>query len=266
MKHLAISVLVAAVLAGASAAPAAEVLFQDGLNSYAGTEDTSLVQNAANNNYGGRTTLIMGPPGSGQQRAPIIQFDLSSIAGQYESIESMKLRFWVSNTSSSATFNLNLLREGNAGWVEGSSNGTTETGTSTWNYRVYNTQQWLGGTSGARLAADVYGAVATFTLSTATTPVGTMVEINVDPAALAANVDTLTEIVDLWTRGGGSDNAGFQIYGGYNASWQVHSSESATPAMRPQLVIEYSPIPEPASALLLVLGALAASARRRRWK
>ena len=263
MSKVACRLTLAAVVAlgwSVSGAAADVVTFKQGAAGYAGTEDATLIQDNANSNYGGRNEILLGPMGSGKQRAGVIRFDVTSLAGQYQTIDSMKLRFWVFRTAANGTYNLNLLREGNANWVEGSSNGAPETGAASWNYRQYNTLQWLGGTSGARLAADIYGAMGSMTLNAAT-PVGTMVEITLDPSALASNVDTLTEVVDLWTQNSGADNAGIQIYGG-SGQWGVDSSESTTASARPELVVEYT-IPEPATLALAAVGLLAWRRRRR---
>ena len=245
---------------GSADAEATVVTFQEGAAGYAGTEDTTLIQDNAAKNYGGRNEILLGPVGNGRQRAGVIRFDVTSLAGQYETIDSMKLRFWVFRTAANSNYNLNLLREGNANWVEGTTNGAVQTGTATWNHRQEATVAWLGGQSGARLGTDVYGAMGTMSLSGAT-PVGTMVEVNLDPSALASNVDTLTEVVDLWTQNSGADNAGIQIYGG-SGQWGVDSSESTTASARPELVVEYT-IPEPATLALAAVGLLAWRRRRR---
>jgi hypothetical protein len=95
-----------AILGFASPAPAATVTFKDGstvlssdglidITNYQGTEDASLVQESANNNYGGRNEILLGPLGGGKQRAGVIRFDVTSMAGIYQTIDSVKLRFTV---------------------------------------------------------------------------------------------------------------------------------------------------------------------------
>jgi autotransporter-associated beta strand protein len=220
----------------------ADVLSSDGfvdITDYQGTEDSTLIQDSANNNYGGRNEILLGPLGGGKQRAGLIRFDVTSMVGIYQTIDSVKLRFTVVRlaSASTSTWNINLLREGNAGWVEGTANGAAEAGSPSWNYLSYNTTEWLGGKSGARLAADVYGPMTTMTF-TSSTLVGDVVELTLDPSSLDPSVDTLTEIIDLWS---GGTNAGIQIYGG-SGQWGVASSEAATIGDEPELLIEYTSI------------------------
>ncbi len=233
--------------------------FQDGVDGYAGTRDTSLVQESPNNNYGDRVNVLIGAHGSGRQRAGVIGFDVTSLNGLYSTIASVKLEFTVGvTTAGTNTWQLNLLREGNADWVEGSSNGEAEAGTATWNKK--NTANWLGGNSGARLATDVYGSMASMTFTNGSTVTGNKVMVTLDPSSLDESVNTLDEMMNLWS---GGTNAGIQIYGG-SGQWSVDSKDNAVVANRPKLIVEYTPIPEPHSAALLGLGGVALVLRRRK--
>lgn len=61
------------------------------------------------------------------------------------------------------------------------------------------------------------------------------------------------------------DNFGWLLMGEQGlGSKRFRSSESAAVSERPQLVIDYTPVPEPTSSLLCLLAGLAALARRRR--
>jgi len=208
----------------------AAVLSSDGLidiADYQGTEDTSMVQESSTKNYGGRTTLLVGVIGSGRVRTGLIRYDLSAMAGIYQTIDSMTLRL-----------------EGNADWVEGTVNGATQTGSACWKYAQHDTVDWLGGQNGARGAADLYGTVASVTLNDTVAGAGMWVDIPIDPSGLDPSVDTLTEIVTLWIGNGGADNAGIHMtYGNpvNKPQWQFASSETATAANAPELVITYTP-------------------------
>ncbi len=234
---------------------AATITFQDGVDGYAGTKDTTLMQNDADGDFGGRNEILLGATGANAQRAGVIAFDVTSMDGIYSSIDSVTIEFTVFRTAATNTWNLNLLREGNAGWVEGTDTaGATVAGTATWNDMASPTD-WLGGSSGARLAADIYGAIGSMTFTNGTTVVGTVVQVTLDPTALAdTSVDSLTEIFDIWT---GGTNAGLQIYGG-TGQWGVDSSEGLTVAERPKLIVEYTAVPEP-SAYAAIAGFLALS-------
>ncbi|WP_435892508.1 DNRLRE domain-containing protein [Oceaniferula spumae] len=222
------------------------------------TADTTLIQNFANGNYGGRTEVLIGPTGSSQQRAGLVLFDTSSLAGA--TINSMTLRFVLFRTAATGTWEVNMLREGNAGWVEGTEvGGTVEAGTATWNHRANPGTSWLGGNSGARLGTDIYGSMGSFTLTSGTDLVDDVIDT---PLTVGGTGFTdLTALVDHWNTG--SNNAGFQIYGGGagNTQWGFDSKEGTGAA---QLIIDYTPVPEPSSIALLGLGGLALLLRRRK--
>jgi len=223
----------------------ATVVSSDGLihiTDYNGTEDTSMVQESPNNNYGGRTTILVGVLGSGRVRTGIIRYDLSALAGKYQTIDSMTLRLYVDAMKGSQTMGVSLEREGNAGWVEGSVNGTPQSGSADWKYAQADTVDWLGGQNGARGTADLYGTVASVPLDGTVAGPGTWVEISIDPSGLPPEVNTLTKIVGLWNGGG---NAGIHMsYGSPSGGpqWQFASSETGTAEHAPELVIEYTPV------------------------
>lgn len=270
-----------AVFAISPAASAATITFQEGAHvvssdgkidiaNYTGTRDTSLVQESSNNNYGGRTTILVGVLGSGRVRGGLVGFDVSALAGHYLTIDSMTLRLYVDATSaagSSQTISVALEQAGNAGWVEGTANSATQTGSADWNYAAHTSGAWLGGTNGARTASDLYGNVGSLAVSaTGTGQTGTFVDFTLSAASLPASVNTLTKIIELWLGSGGANNAGLLLSYGANVSnpqWQFASSESATASHAPQLIITYT-VPTPAAlpAGLSLIGLL--SMRRRK--
>ncbi|MCP5536457.1 MAG: DNRLRE domain-containing protein [Akkermansiaceae bacterium] len=217
------------------------------------TADTSLVPESPDNNYGSRTEVLIGNAG-GNVRAGLLRFDTTALAGA--TINSMTLRFVIFRTSTTGTWNVNMLREGNSGWVEGTVNGAVQNGSATWNHKANPGTTWLGGSSGANAAADRYGSMGSFTLTSGTDVIDDVIDTTLTVGG--TGFSDLTALVDHWNTG--SNNAGFQIYGG-TGQWGFDSKEGSGAA---QLIIDYTPVPEPSSAALLGLGGLALILRRRK--
>ena len=228
----------------------ADLASSDGLfevPGYLGVSDTSLVQEFSNYNYGARETLLVGVLGNGRVRDALLRFDLSAIAGEYTSIEAMKLRLHVNavtSTSTSMVMNVGLQQPGNAGWVEGTTNYQLQTGSACWNHARHNTLPWLGAANGARTAADLQGLVGNTFVSNQTAPQGSWIEIPLRAIAGNPQADTLTKIVNQWISNNGQDNAGlllvYQSRSGY-PQWLFSSSNQADPSLRPELVVEFTP-------------------------
>ncbi|MFD0892064.1 glycoside hydrolase family 97 catalytic domain-containing protein [Luteolibacter ambystomatis] len=218
------------------------------LSNYQGVQDTSLVQETPGNNYGGRDTLLVGVLGSGKVRSGLTRFDLSVLGGRYASIKSMTLRLRVAavtDLSASCQVGVQLEREGNSGWVEGSANGAAVSGTSCWNHAASTAGAWLGGTAGARTATDCYAQLGSATLDSSIAPVGAWIEIPLSAPSGVSTRDSLTKIVDSWIAGGGSGNAGLLLtYGApYTGApqWQFASSDHTNADWHPELIVEYFP-------------------------
>lgn len=240
--------------------PSSSVIFKKGaviessdgllpMADYQSVQDTSLVQEAPNNNYGGRSTFSVGVLGNGKVRSGLLRFDLAPLAGRYASIKSMTLRLRVAaiaDTGTGCQIGVQLEREGNAGWVEGSGNGTVVSGAACWNHRTYANGAWLGGTAGARTTSDCYGQLGTATLNVTSAPVGGWVEIPLTAPGGVPGRETLTKIIDAWTAAGGSGNAGLLL--GYGApysgwpQWDFASCDHPNADWRPELVVEYLPL------------------------
>jgi len=229
----------------------ADIVSSDGLfevSGYQGAEDTSLVQESSDNNYGARGDLLVGVIGSGKVRNALLRYDLSAIAGQYRSIDSMKLRLYVDSFTDAADWfemNVRLERAGNAAWVEGVANGQIQDGAATWNHAVRSGVPWLGGADGARLPEDVHGAMGNAIVAENTASVGSWIEIDLVPVDADPEADTLTKIVDLWTRNAGADNAGMLLV--YQSKfgapqWTFSSSDAGDAALRPELLVEFTPL------------------------
>lgn len=291
MMHRIASLVALAALSGVgiATAGATTITFQEGanvvssdgqivINDYSGTRDTSIVQENAGLNYGGRPTLLVGVLGSNKVRSGLIGFDVTSLAGQYTSITSITLRLYVDSihdSTSTEQINVSLEKSGNAGWVEGTGNGAAQTGTADWNYAGDSSVPWLGGENGARTTTDNYGNVATTDkLTSSTAGAGTWIDIDLSALPGVTGVQTLTQIMDLWSGNGGADNAGMILKYLYNTDtfsgtpqWSFASSEYGTQTLRPELIVNYvAAVPSPAALPggLLLLGLIGAGRRRSR--
>ncbi len=252
-----LAVLVAVLCVGSTAA-ADTVTFQDGLNNpltgspYAGTDDNWLFRITSssihsNYNYGADGKIIAGATytsGVTRRYRSLLRFDLTSLAEEYANIDSVKLRLYVSASDVSVANNLQLFHftANNGDWVEGTKNGATETGSTCWNYRKYNTTSWGSGTAGTA-ASDYDG--------------GAIVETAYDSNLTGWMEFVFTDFtfIDDWAAG---NNPGMVLRSendsAYNSKLTFHSSEEAVVANRPQLVIGYTPIPEPSTLALLATG------------
>jgi hypothetical protein len=122
------------------------VTYQEGLGGYSGCEDNHLetLLGGTTANYGGSTYLAVrfasgSPPTVGR---PLVEFDVSAIPGG-STVNSADLElycFYANNTTLITPYRVLV------SWVEGTSSGGVQAGSSCWAYREYNTLAW--GTAG----------------------------------------------------------------------------------------------------------------------
>ncbi|MCP5536460.1 MAG: DNRLRE domain-containing protein [Akkermansiaceae bacterium] len=255
---------------------AATIVFKEGANvvssdgainiaTYTGTEDTSVVQESPNNNYGGRTTILVGVLGAGKVRAGHVRFDVTSLASQFVTIDSIKFRFYVETTGgTSQSISYGAHKAVSGDWVEGTANGAGQTGSATYNYQIHSTLGWAS--TGGRGSSDAWPDQLLPVSSGGYGAAGTWIEMTLDPSGYDPSLDTPTELIQSWITDGAQNDGILMTYSNNvsNPQWQLASSEHATAAWRPELVIEYTAIPEPSSAALLGLGGLALIFRRRK--
>jgi hypothetical protein len=243
--------------------------FQDGVGGYSGTEDTFIENTSAGvvRNYGANQSIPVGYNTFNIRRA-LMRFDLTSLSlapGESVSSASITLNLNAAPVSGPEEIGVYEVALANAGWVEGTANGTRQVGSSSFNYRITESTDpasttWLGGSNGA---LDGWPG-STTPMDTATINTGTILGTD-----FTFNLDTA--LVESWITNS-SNNAGviFSPTAGpansnnYLASFDA--SEDGTIAVRPRL--EVSIIPEPSAAGLLVgMAALAfalSGMRRRR--
>lgn len=245
-------------------------------------DDTTLVQDAGadDNNFGGRNELITSQTTTGNnRRLALLRFDVSSLAGQFSSIDSVSLQVRLNTGRAVPTTGqiLDIFRmgEGNTGWVEGTGTGTTAgdgvtvPDTVTWraksdNAVVASRVNWAGSAGLATAGTDYFSASmgATNAFTTGAYAAGDVITIT-----LTASGFTLNDMINDWLADG-TANAGLLIRGRFtNTNNQIFFDSNETilaGAQAARLTINYTPVPEPGSLALLLLGTATAVTRRRR--
>ncbi|MGC9317737.1 MAG: glycoside hydrolase domain-containing protein [Armatimonadota bacterium] len=153
-------VSLALMLCTAADAEEIELLLQDGLQGYAGTEDFMMYQpsSVANVNYGRHGSLSAGINRWDERLASIVRFDLSGIPPTAE-VHAARLIMHARPGGypfREVTVTVRELTEANAGWVEGTGDGTRvpTPGAPCWNWRRYDTDRWAGEPGAAAAGAD----------------------------------------------------------------------------------------------------------------
>jgi hypothetical protein len=241
------------VVLGIGVAGADTVTFQQNVNGYAGTAD-AMIEGAASYwgycyNYGGTKTMwCRGTPSAdGFEQAVLIRFDDIFGPGKIDisraaDIASAKLKLYCTSdfTDGGGSYNI-LVRAMNTSWVEGNTDGDTETGAVTYGYRGYSNQYW--GTNG--IVED--GPAAGVDLANG---------IECWPSQPVVGqwlVVDIRNVIRLWAKNHLGENGGLANNGLYlivnGDKWrgaQFASSENDTVAQRPELEVEYTydPIPQ----------------------
>lgn len=258
--HLLASLSCAWLLLPPAAIDAATITFQnDGL--YAGTQDTLLASgNASGDNFGAHQAIEAGVfgtnflPGDSHARRGLIRFDVSALAGQFASIDSITLRLNALFVSGTNTVELHGPVAPNGGWVAGTSDDVPQAGTSTWNNLIDPGTPWIGGPGlgttgfGALLDDNTYSSGFTgLTDFVITDPVLATAIIN---DFLSGNNEGFFLVATNETLGVDTNIVAFT------------SSEVMTVAQRPQLIINYT-VPEPSTSVSLMFGGLLFARRSR---
>jgi hypothetical protein len=224
---------------------------------YSGTRDAALVVGGGNttDNLGARGDFEVGVLGAGAQRHALVRFDVTSLAGQYSSINGVTLRLYPSfvDTVAADAIQLYRLAAANTGWVEG--NGTSFTGFgpedvggSTWSFRVQGVTQgagtpWAGSAGASSPGVDYLSTLLASTPFTSSTPLQTAFDL----------VFSDVSFIGDWAAG---NNPGLFLKSAGdspsspNARRIAFTSREGTAAFRPELIIDYNVIPEPAGFAL----------------
>jgi len=251
-----------------SASATMVVTFQEGTDSYVGTEDTQLLGTAfnASSNFGGRPNFRAGAEQAGTDFFPnhgLIRFDVTSLATQFPNgftVNAATLRLTPTAAASfpNNTLDLHLLDDANAGWVEGTSNGVPNAGESTFALRNDPGTAWAGSAGASTAGTDYDASVLASTTAIATTGNGSF--------ALVMGGDL--SFFNTWAAGG--TNAGFLLKMSNEAvedKITFFSRNFANSGGRPELILDVTAIPEPTSfafASIAVSTTVMMSRRRRR--
>jgi hypothetical protein len=222
----------------------------------------------ANGNFGGRNELIAGDV-SGNGRHMIMRWDVSSLLNVVDTVNSITVELDLvaggrNAPTKAQTATVQLISETDKGWVEGVGlSALTKVGV-TWNLANATAQDvgtsWSGG---AGLAG-----------STTVANVGTLNilgnEVQGQTISVTISGTDLTALIAGWADDGASSSGLFFRDDAATAAEQVFFVSNESDAIRigasgaaPRLIVDYTPVPEPSSSLL-VFGAFSMLLLRRR--
>ena len=254
-----IRVCVVMVLALAVWAGADTMTLQQGLNGYAGCEDTLILKANGYANYGGDDDFYMGRvPWVDSARGGLIRFNdlFGSGANQVPAgmtITGANLRMYTKSASTSYYTRIFVMW---TDWVEGNDPGSAgampEEGASCHNVRRYRTDgDYAGhpedawGTGGVVEAGPVRNVDFDFSHEVTHTD---------NPGANVWMEFDVLSAVQSWYDGSLTNYGLYGFNNNTGTESRFYSSEYTDPALRPQLVLTYEPVPEPSMIALLAVG------------
>ena len=205
--------------------------------------DTTLLESNPANNMGGHVNFISGRGGSGPRNHALIQFDPAAAIPAGAVITNVSLRLIVTVASTvNSDFELHRLL---VPWGEGNKTGSTgqlaTAGEATWNERLAGTASWT-----QPGAAPTNDFIATASTITPVAGLGTYT-FNATSAMIAD--------VQLWLDSPGA-NFGWLLLSALESvpgTNRRFGSREDTSGNAPQLVIDFTAVPEPGVAPLLAL-------------
>ena len=251
----------------ASGALAVGVTYKEGSpdpflgGTYTGAEDTMILTNTGGSqdqNFGARFDFEVGDasfapfPSGSFLRHDLVRFDITSLAGQFSTIDGVTLRLFVNFLEGSDTIQAFRLADANAGWVEGTETTAPggdppDIGMSTWNQRVQGSENWAGSPGASSAGTDYL------------TPLIGSAPFD---ATIVDLVFSDVSFIETWTTG---TNAGLFLRTQNESDGSVirfHSSEAIDDLFHPELIIDFTPvsgppsIPEPSTWLLFGVGVI----------
>ena len=260
-------------LVGGAAAQAATISFQNGasnayVSNYAGTSDTTFDSSASSGygdgNWGARNIMYVNQSRTWEELEALVRFDLSALTGQGLTVNSatLKLASIAGGGYDNLPVSFYAISAANAGWQQGTmtSFGTpAPAGEATWQHLAETSTTWAG-SAGLKTSNTDYNptAVATGMYNTSDMS-GTIVSFTLSASQVQSWIDTPSDNAGLVLR---TDNWSGNPTPVYYAYAQYSATEKSNAALRPELVLEVSAVPEPAS--LAGLGLLGLFLRRRR--
>jgi hypothetical protein len=230
-----------------------------GVVSISPSQDTGMFDLNPLNNFGRAPNNIVGTTAGGNRGRVLLEFDIANAIPAGSIINSVTLRLAdVSSPAGSFVSSTFALHRSLVDWNGGTNVGNTATtGDATWDYRVFETIGWgsPGGADGVDYVSTASAGILLSQLSTTNGP-GTNFWSS---AGLVADVQS-------WL-----DNPGT------NFGWFLISSNELTPrtarrfgmqentsiGSRPLLTVEFSPVPEPTTAAMVLVAGLGLWAWRR---
>ncbi len=203
-------------------------------------------------NSGGQVTMFFaGRNNAAGMRRALVRFDVASHVPAASTVTGVTLTLHLDGAAQNETEVRNVaLHRLLAGWGEGTSGGggpgsgqgqPPSTGDATWVHRFYDGQVWT--TSGGDFV----------------TTESSVASIGVSPTFYSwPSTATFVADVQGWLEDSAT-NFGWTLMGNESRNGTVRrfdSREAVDEGLRPMLTIEYQPVPEPASSVLLVSGLL----------
>jgi hypothetical protein len=211
-------------------------------------QDSSIY--SENNNSNAKGGLFAGETARGALRRALLEFNIAGSgipAGAIINSVTLGLTQTKNNHGQATTFELHPLSKA---WSEGTSNGTGQggfptLGDATWNFRLYNSSAWTshGGDFGSTSGTATIGTLeTTYSFSS---QAGMVADVQHWLNAPASNFG--------WLLRAASESPGF------TTAREFGSRESSL-AQQPVLTINFTPVPEPESRVLLGVAAITAAA------
>ncbi|HVU86195.1 MAG TPA: DNRLRE domain-containing protein [Pirellulales bacterium] len=264
-----LTVAVLGIFCLSTSAQAVQTIIGGGSDSNIATDvkDNTIFQNNVNNSDGGGPGMFSGTNGASSPRRGLIEFNVAGNIPAGSTITSVQLVLFLGQVAGSGGGGgggggtsiglhdvLKAWGEGTAGSGNTSIGGTGQgfaagTGDATWNASAFPSTLWTnpGGDFAAASSATI--AIGT-TLNAANTWGST--------AAMVADVQSWLD--------NPSGNFGWELVNTNETSPTTFSAfwtkEAVTADLRPQLIVNYTPAPEPSTVVLLVVGCVAAAASK----
>jgi hypothetical protein len=204
------------------------------VTNYSGATDTYLSAGSPDLNHGSQLSMVFSPS---DERVGLLRFNLTSFAGKYVRITGISLSLRISSIQSppgEGDFSLYAISPANAGWVAGTGNGETQSGSSSWNRRIHDTTNWAG-SAGLKTAGTDYSTTLLATHHWTATGDFVM-NFTGTPTQLKA-------LIDQWS-GSQASNAGILLRnvttGSALGTASVLAAQSTLAGSRPGLTITYT--------------------------